>query len=757
MMPLRAAQSLFEQDGQINHIVISNAGGAVSGVRHTDDVIDSLRPALDEAGLSIEPTKRDDLKEASEQADAFSSFFVTFGSFSIAAGIMLIFLIFVMLSAERKPEMGISRAIGTERHHLVEMFTLEGLAYDVFAAAIGAFLGVAVSWAMSSIISSALSDFGIELRRTLTLQSMVTAYVMGVVLTFLVVTVSAWRVSVLNIVTAIRNLPDPAKKTGRASIVWGVVFLVAGVLITWAGVASAQALPFTVGVSLVILAAVPFLRWSRVPDAISFTVPAVVLLVWWLLPADTFDRWLPEMTSDFNIFIASGLIMVTASTWIVMYNSDRLIGRVAPMLARIKGVAPVLRTAIAYPLTNRFRTGMTLAMFTLVVFTLVVGVVTTTAFTDAFDDIDTYGGGFDLRAETVRINPVDDLRGALVSSPEIDEGDIEVVADQSLVAIEGRQAGTDNEFAAYPLRGYSPDFFDNTTYKLGAIARGYESPAQVWDAVRDNPHLAVIDALPVPRRENFSFGAPPIDFKVEGFYLDDGTFDAFDVVVREPVSGKETMLTVIGVLPDTTPWFMIGISASQQAVASAFPELAHPNAHLLRLRDGADSEQIADALESEFLANGMEATVLQEELDDLVAFNKTFNYVVEGFLGLGLIVGVAALGVISARSVVERRHEIGVMRAIGFERERVQASFLIESCMVAVVGIVVGTALGLAISFNIIRDTKSEASWENLDYTVPWLGLGVIFAIVIAAALLTAYLPARQASRVYPAEALRYE
>jgi putative ABC transport system permease protein len=46
--------------------------------------------------------------------------------------------------------------------------------------------------------------------------------------------------------------------------------------------------------------------------------------------------------------------------------------------------------------------------------------------------------------------------------------------------------------------------------------------------------------------------------------------------------------------------------------------------------------------------------------------------------------------------VVERRHEIGVMRAIGFERERVQLSFLIESCMVAVVGIAVGGTLGLS-------------------------------------------------------------
>jgi putative ABC transport system permease protein len=166
---------------------------------------------------------------------------------------------------------------------------------------------------------------------------------------------------------------------------------------------------------------------------------------------------------------------------------------------------------------------------------------------------------------------------------------------------------------------------------------------------------------------------------------------------------------------------------------------------------------VSDELEAQFLPNGMEAVVMQEELDDFVAVNRTFNYIVQGFLGLGLIVGVAALGVISARSVVERRHEIGVMRAIGFERSRVQISFLIEACMTALAGIVIGSTLGIIIAFNMIRDAKTQPSWENMDYAVPWMNLGIIFAIVLAAALLTAWLPARQASRVYPAEALRYE
>jgi putative ABC transport system permease protein len=77
--------------------------------------------------------------------------------------------------------------------------------------------------------------------------------------------------------------------------------------------------------------------------------------------------------------------------------------------------------------------------------------------------------------------------------------------------------------------------------------------------------------------------------------------------------------------------------------------------------------------------------------------------------------------------------------------------------MVAVAGIVVGTILGLILSYNIIDDSQRQASWENLRFAVPWVNLAIIYAVVIGAALLTAFLPARQASRVYPAQALRYE
>ena len=65
-----------------------------------------------------------------------------------------------MLAAERKTEMGISRALGTQRENLVQMFLFEGVAYDLAAAAIGAMLGVGVAYVMVLGHGVALASFG---------------------------------------------------------------------------------------------------------------------------------------------------------------------------------------------------------------------------------------------------------------------------------------------------------------------------------------------------------------------------------------------------------------------------------------------------------------------------------------------------------------------------------------------------------------------------------------------------------------------
>jgi putative ABC transport system permease protein len=212
MMPLARAQRLLDKPGLIRMVFIANHGG----VGTTDRVISALNPLLARLGLAADNSKQDALKLADEQGAAFMSMFTTFGSFSIAAGILLIFLIFVMLAAERRGELGIARAVGTRRAHLVQMFLYEGLAYDLAAAAVGALLGIAVAFVMVLAIAAALNaEADVTMTFSVKPTSVLIAYAVGVLLTFAVVAFSAWRVSRMNIVSAIRNLPEPSATNNR--------------------------------------------------------------------------------------------------------------------------------------------------------------------------------------------------------------------------------------------------------------------------------------------------------------------------------------------------------------------------------------------------------------------------------------------------------------------------------------------------------------------------------------------------------------
>jgi putative ABC transport system permease protein len=126
-------------------------------------------------------------------------------------------------------------------------------------------------------------------------------------------------------------------------------------------------------------------------------------------------------------------------------------------------------------------------------------------------------------------------------------------------------------------------------------------------------------------------------------------------------------------------------------------------------------------------------------------------------MGLGLVVRAAALGAISVRAVVERRQQIGLLRAIGLQRHMVQLSFLLESSFIALSSIIIGSALGLAVAYSFIHDAQQQPSLSNMTFSPPWLALGIIFLAVYLIALATIYAPSIRASLVYPAEALRYQ
>ena len=752
VMPLVRLQKLVGEEGRINSVLITHQGPAVEGGAGTDATVDALGPVLREHDLKAEPVKRDAIDQADEGGDTFTSIFLLFGQFSVAAGVLLIFLIFVMLAAERKHELGIARAVGMRRGHLMRMFAFEGALYALIASAIGSVLGVGVGWLMVRIIGKAFAGSGFEIHFATSPQNVVIAFCLGMVLTFAVVLLSSWRVSRLNVVRAIRDIPEPDRK-GRSvkGVLLALFTPVAGALLTWQGLRIEQMGVYMLGLSLLVVGAALIARVLRAPERIAFTIAGVLLLALWLLPQTP----APEgMAEGIDLFFISGVMIVLAGVWVVIYNSDLLLAAIVALFGWLRGMPPVLRAAVSYPMQSRFRTGMTLAMFSLVVFTIVTMSFITAAFGSIFEDIDRLSGSFDIRADAGYAVPIQDMAKVLKDAKGVDEKDITAVGAFTGLSANAKQRDTGRKPDTLFVQGADRGYTENVGYGFKSTAAEYDSSEEVWKALQRDENTAVISADLAPTKDNFQFGGPPPSIKLSGFYGEDPTLpDELYIRAEDPESGRTRDLRVIGVLEDSAffaPSVMTSTATLNNLAGSPIP----PQSYQFRLANGVDAKTTVKDLEKAFAENGLQAVSVGKEIEEGSASQGLFNNLLMGFMGLGLLVGIAALGVIAARSVVERRQQIGMLRALGFQRGQVRLAFLIESSFVALLGIGLGMVLGAALSVGIVDSLAEE--FAGVQYTVPWTTLGVVVGLAYTASLLTTFLPARQASRIYPAEALRY-
>ena len=93
---------LIGREGRADFVAVTNNGTVRGGVALSDSVVAKIEPALVGTPFEIEKSKADAIDDAELLGNVFLTVFVIFGLFSIAAGVLLIFLIFVMLAAERK-------------------------------------------------------------------------------------------------------------------------------------------------------------------------------------------------------------------------------------------------------------------------------------------------------------------------------------------------------------------------------------------------------------------------------------------------------------------------------------------------------------------------------------------------------------------------------------------------------------------------------------------------------------------------------
>jgi putative ABC transport system permease protein len=748
-MPLAALQAMTGNANRISAVVISNVGGVRDSFDATDAVVEKLKTSLVGQNLGVTPIKQDGIDAAKTFSSVFTGLFLVLGLFSIAAGILLIVLIFTMLAAERRSEMGMARAVGAHRRQLIQQFIAEGSGYAILAGLVGSALGVLAALGIGYSMGWLFGDF-VDITPHVTPRSLTVAYCLGVVITFLAVSGSSWKISRLNVVAAVRDLPDvPNARRRLRTLGWAALLLLAGAGLTLAGMNSESAFPFYFGMSLLPFGVSLILRFFGVPSRPIFTTVGLYLLIFWLLPEKQFEKIFGHYDGDIEMFFLSGIFMVIGATIVIMQNTDILLAGVSRLGGVFKSKLPAVRTAVAYPGAARGRTGMTIAMFSLIIFSLVMIATMNQNYVNLFLG-DEANAGWDVRADALSANPIDDFVGTLAAKG-VDTSELKhvgVVTSPTDFTAPVRMAGT-QEWKNYPVRGMNDDFIADSTLSFSQRAEGYATDADVINALENDPDAAVIDVGAV---QADGFGGGENRFRIEGLSASDKTFKPVTVELADPRGGETHPVTIIGVI-DTKIGSLIGLYANQRTIDAIYPTTT-TTSYYIALKDEGKSDTVAKEVEAALLENGVQATSIRDELKEGQKQSTGFLYIVQGFMGLGLLVGVAAIGVIAFRSVVERRQQIGVLRALGYQRSMVSLSFLIETAFVVGLGCIAGTVLGLILSRNLFT---SDATAADAGFLIPWSIILTVLAATIAVALLMTWIPARQAARIAPAEALRYE
>lgn len=830
-----------ESDRNPNIAIVSVTGGVRDTVDLSEVVETRLEEAFEAQGLPLQiVTSKAELVGFAELAGSlFVTFFLVFGLFSIAAGIMLIFLTFVMLAAERRGEMGMARAVGMKRLHLTQTFIAEGMSYNIGSAFVGALLGLAVAWGLIQVMGNVADDFGLGITFHVSPVGFLISYCLGLVITFITVTFSSWRAANLNIVRAIRDIPEPepfkgrdrspitlikgvlgaiwlllrialavvslgliplvrwlvtrippikrawqginrAAARNRSSGSWAIVMLIIGAVATWwGGWIASQAFAYTGGTTLMLLGLAMILVYFGAPARPTFASISALTVWYWLLPlpfslfseagkgyTDPLDGFFGlfglghgGVNGNIEMFFVSGVCITAASTLFVIFNADRLLGSLGLLRKVLGGITPAIRTAISYPLAAKFRTGMTLAMFTLVMFSLVVMATLNHNFTQLFLG-DNARGGFDVQVVTNENNPIEDLDSALTEGGFDVAANIEASGHMVSGTAEMKPANEpDDEFFSYAVSGVDPAFVAASDFAMASTAAGYPDAEAVMQALATEPDVALGNEMMWEFTQTSNFMDPDEVFSIEGAPgdLEDGLWEPIPVIVRDDETGEERTVRIIGVVDSAlTSGIVLEWVSLIMPEATALDVIDGPQqSYFVDVVPGTDPIEVAQGIESTLLERGVQADSLQKLLDDSTAQQNAFSMLFVAFMSLGLVVGIAALGVIAFRTVAERRQQIGMLRAIGYSRRLVAISFFLESSFIAVTGIGMGLVLGGALSYNLMT-SPDFTNGQTIDFSFPITTILIIVGIAYLATAVMTLIPARSASRVAVAEALRY-
>jgi putative ABC transport system permease protein len=730
-------------------VFVSNPGGVESGVEGTARAVSAIDGSLGDLrarGAQVSTPKKEVLDAADRTGKQLGSLFLFIASFSIIAGILLLVNVFVMLTDERKGQLGMLRAMGLRRRRLTAELALEGTAYGLVAAVLGAGLGIllgrlVVVLAVNILNSYQRGDNKITLVFRATSQSLVTGTTAGFVIAFVAVVLTSIRIARMNIIGAIRDLPPDMSRPPRRGLVW---LSVLGTAVF--ALAAVPALRASQGVgtyllpAAAVLAAVPWLR-RLLPIRTVMTWVAIGILLWGL----TANLVRPHMYDDASsaTYTVLGSMLSFAAVVLISLHQDVLLRPLRPVIGRPGQTGLAARLSVTYPTARAFRTGATLAMYCIVVLVIVLLAQIAALINAGVDSaVRDASGGWTLRADFNAATPLEGGGGTLATTTGSG-----IVRDAPLVTATG--LGTDpRQRWTTPLLilavGYGNDLLAGRPTLESRLPQ-LRSDAAAWQLPLTDPSYVLVDEF------YGASGGPP------GAAVHAG--DA--ITLTDPRTGERSRRVVAGILRDGSAFygasageFRFPVLMSAYSAQSLFGVDARPTSVLLRTSRVVDRHALEARMQSEYLANGLAVTDIEDAIRASYTANTQMFRLMQGYLATGLLVAIAGLGVVMVRSVRERRRTIGVLRALGVQSSTVRRAFLAESIFIALEGVAVGTTLGVLTTWLLYRNSAAFASLHTA-FPIAWGQISLTVSLALVASLLATVVPARRAAAVRPAIAVR--
>jgi putative ABC transport system permease protein len=711
-MSLAALQSL-SGERVINVIRIGAGGQGQQEIDAAHASLPSLRAALDRlpggGTLQLREDKARDAEDMVRWQEGNATITRVVGLLVALSGATLIANVLLGQSQERRPRLAVLRALGLSRSGLVYVSLLEGSFYSLAAAVSGLLPGAIFGFILTQqFLSAALNDdprnweiggrFSIH-----PLSVPVSVAGAGLIMLATLVLISL-RTSRMTIASAIKDLPEPAARARPGRMTWltPAVLALTGVV----GLASGQVAARVLAGSALILAAALVAR-GRLGERARWSALGAALTTWAFANAAFSSNGL---ASDASVAIQLTTMVVSVFGLCILVAANlRLLEAI---LHFPRGSPSWLRAALRPPLaylTRRpIRSGLATGALALVVATLTILGVVELAFLSTFE-----AGRYDVAVQSPN-------RSVVV--PHAVQSRVSQELPLATVLYLGRVASREprGSSMAIPglmrLYGIADSDLDRSPLLVRARESRFRSDAEVWQALKRDPTLVVSPRANPGSTWTFQSPTGPVSYRVAARVAD---------INVNGLAGSERALAPFA----TAPW-----SATV----------------LLQLRPGADATAVARDIGRSLSSQGVDVTTSAELQAELAKGFHAFLGPAELLMSMGVGIGVASLGILALRAVIERRRAIGLLRALGYRRGAILAGMLLEALLTATSGVVVGLLVGAVIGRMLVTSELPDAPLR-FDYGLLATTIGVIYVVV----LLVTPMPALRASQLAPAEALR--